>query len=198
MKRSLKSNSYNGNATSTATRKTTAQHYQMELKSQDYPTRPKEHCNNISNCELARSRTISRSEQSSWTTTRRFQLSQDRLQQSAQTTMEELHQWMLTTAGGKEETTKAKEKAKATTKEAKAKASTGAKDTTRDSTKATKEATTKEDTTRAREKATQDPKDMDQARAWPLGPGLQSAGMAHRRRRRTTSARTRTSRSGQQ
>ena len=46
-----------------------------------------------------------------------------------------------------------------------AKASTGAKDTTRDSTKATKEATTKEDTTRAKEKATQDPKDMDQARA---------------------------------
>ena len=65
--------------------------------------------------------------------------------------MEELHQWMLTTSGGKEETTKA------TTKEAKAKASTGAKD----STKAIKEATTKEDTTRAKEKATQDPKDLN-------------------------------------
>ena len=75
--------------------------------------------------------------------------------------MEELHQWMLTTCGGKEET----EKAKATTKEAKAKASTEAKDTTRNSTKATKEATTKQDTTRAKEKATQDPKDMNQARA---------------------------------
>ena len=72
---------------------------------------------------------------------------------------------MLTTYGGKEETTKAKAKAKATTKEAKAKASTEAKDTTRDSTKATKEATTKQGTTRAKEKATQDPKDMDQARA---------------------------------
>ena len=68
----------------------------------------------------------------------RFQLSQDGLRQLAQTTMEELHQWTWTTFGGKEETTKAKEKAKATTKEAKAKASTGAKDTTRDSTKATK------------------------------------------------------------
>ena len=98
----------------------------------------------------------------------------------------------MTTSGGKEETTQAKEKAKATTKEAKAKASTGAKDTTRDLTKAIKEATTKEDTTRAKEKATQDPKAMDQARAtrvkettakqndmapmwqaWPLGPGLQ-------------------------
>ena len=89
---------------------------------------------------------------------------------------------MLTTSGGKEETTKAEEKAKATTKEAKAKASTGAK----------------EGITRAREKASQDPKDMDQGRAtkakettakrkqkqqlhdmppmwqaWPLGPGLQ-------------------------
>ena len=50
---------------------------------------------------------------------------------------------MLTTYGGKEETTKAKEKAKATTKEAKAKASTGAKDTT-----------------------SQDPKDMDQAKGY--------------------------------
>ena len=79
--------------------------------------------------------------------------------------MEDLHQWALTTFGGKEETTKAKEKAQATTKEAKAKASTGAKDTTRDLTKATKEAATKEGTTRAREKATQDPKAMDQARA---------------------------------
>ena len=65
----------------------------------------------------------------------------------------------------KEETTKAKEKEKATTKEAKAKASTGVKDTTKDSTKAAKETTTKEDTTRAKEKATQDPKDMDQAKA---------------------------------
>ena len=72
---------------------------------------------------------------------------------------------MLTTSGGKEETTKAKEKVKATTKEGKAKANTGAKGTTRDSIKATKEATTKGDTTRAKEKATQDPKDMDQARA---------------------------------
>ena len=44
-------------------------------------------------------------------------------------------------------------------------ASTEAKDTTRDSTKATKEATTKQGTTRAKEKATQDPKDLDQARA---------------------------------
>ena len=51
----------------------------------------------------------------------------------------------------KEETTKAREKAKATTKKG--------------STKATKEATTKEGTTRAKEKATQDPKAMDQARA---------------------------------
>ena len=79
--------------------------------------------------------------------------------------MEELHQWMLTTYGGKEETTKAKEKEKATTREAKAKASTGVKDTTKDSTKATKETTTEADTTRAKEKATQDPKDMDQAKA---------------------------------
>ena len=81
--------------------------------------------------------------------------------------MEELHQWMLTTYGGKEETTKAKEKEKekAATKEARAKASTGVKDTTKDSTKAAKETTTKEDTTRAKEKATQDPKDMDQAKA---------------------------------
>ena len=71
--------------------------------------------------------------------------------------MEELHQWMLTTYGGKEETTKAKEKEKAATKEARAKASTGVKDTTKDSTKAAKETTTKEDTTRAKEKATQDP-----------------------------------------
>ena len=76
-----------------------------------------------------------------------------------------MHHWTLTTFGGKEETTKAKEKAKAATKEAKAKANTGAKDTTRDLTKATKEATTKEDTTRAKEKATQDPKTMDQAKA---------------------------------
>ena len=73
--------------------------------------------------------------------------------------------WTLTTIGGKEETTKAKEKARATTKGAEAKASTGAKDTTRDLPKATKEATTKEDTTRAHEKATQDPNTMDQARA---------------------------------
>ena len=79
--------------------------------------------------------------------------------------MEELHQWMLTTYGGKEETTKAKEKDKAATKEARAKASTGVKGTTKDSTKAAKETTTKEDTTRAKEKATQDPKDMDQAKA---------------------------------
>ena len=79
--------------------------------------------------------------------------------------MEELHQWMLTTYGGKEETTKAKEKEKAATKEARAKASTGVKGTTKDSTKAAKETTTKEDTTRAKEKATQDPKDMDQAKA---------------------------------
>ena len=47
--------------------------------------------------------------------------------ESAQTTMEELHQWTLTTFGGKEETTQAKEKAKATTKEVKAQASTGGK-----------------------------------------------------------------------
>ena len=79
--------------------------------------------------------------------------------------MEELHQWMLTTYGGKEETTKAKEKDKATTNEAKAKANIGVKDTTQDSTKAAKETTTREDTTRAKEKATQDPKDMDQAKA---------------------------------
>ena len=79
--------------------------------------------------------------------------------------MEELHQCMLTTYGGKEETTKAKEKEKATTRGAKATASTGVKDTTKDLTKATKETTTKEDTTRAKEKATQDPKDMDQAKA---------------------------------
>ena len=72
---------------------------------------------------------------------------------------------MLTTYGGKKETTKAKEKEKATTKEAKAKANIGVKDTTKDSTKAAKETTTKEDTTRAKEKATQDPKDMDQAKA---------------------------------
>ena len=121
----------------------------------------------------------------------------------------------------KEETTKAKEKEKAATKEARAKASTGVKDTTKDSTKAAKETTTKEDTTRGKEKATQDPKDMDQAKAakakelqhikrkrkqqlhnmpsmwqaWPLGTRLQSASMAHRRRRRTTSTRARTSRS---
>ena len=56
---------------------------------------------------------------------------------------------------------KSKGKGKAATKEAKAKPNTGAKDTTRDSTKATKEATTKEDTTRAKKKAAQDPKDMD-------------------------------------
>ena len=37
--------------------------------------------------------------------------------------------------------------------------------TTKDSTKARKETTTKEDTTRAKEEATQDPKDMDQAKA---------------------------------
>ena len=43
--------------------------------------------------------------------------------------MEEPHQWMLTTYGGKEETTKAKEKEKAATQEARAKASTGVQDT---------------------------------------------------------------------
>ena len=90
----------------------------------------------------------------------------------------------------------------------KAKASTGAKDTTKDLTKATKETTTKEDTTKAKAKATQGPKPMDQAKAtkakettanqkekeattWPLGY------VTHKRRRRTTSARRRTSRSGQ-
>ena len=57
--------------------------------------------------------------------------------------MEDLRQWTLTTFGGKE-----KEKAKATTKGAKAKPNTEAKDTTRDLTKATKEATTKKRATR--------------------------------------------------
>ena len=93
--------------------------------------------------------TTSPTASTSWTTSRRSLLSQERLQLLAQTTMEDLHQWTLTTFGGKEETKKAKEKAKT---------NTGAKDTTRDLTKATKEATTKEDTTRAKEKATQDPK----------------------------------------
>ena len=48
---------------------------------------------------------------------------------------------MLTTYGGKEKATKAKEKEKAATKEAGAKASTGVKDATKDSTKAAKETT---------------------------------------------------------
>ena len=52
----------------------------MEFKSQYYSTKAKERCNNISNCELDRSRTTTRSEQSFWTTTRRSLLSQERLQ----------------------------------------------------------------------------------------------------------------------
>ena len=58
-----------------------------------------------------------------------------------------------------------KGKGKGRYKEAKAKANTRAKDTTKDLTTATKEATTKEGATRAKEKATQDPKDMDQTKA---------------------------------
>ena len=109
--------------------------------------------------QLRAGQIASTSEQSSWTSTKRaFSRAM------AQTTMEDLRQWTLTTFVEKGETTKAKDKAKATTKETKAKASAEAKGATKGLTKATKEATTKEGTTRAKEKATQDPKAMDQAK----------------------------------
>ena len=194
MMHSLKSKSYNGNTTSTATRKTAARWSK-----------------NRNTTQQDQRSTATTSPTASWTD---HELHQD--QSSHPGLLQDDFSFLKIdfSSRRKQETTKAREKAKATTKEAKAKASTGAKDTTRDRQRQQRKLQQrriqqeqrkrllriqrlwiKQGLQRPRNLAKHDMPPMWQA--WPLGPGLQSACMAHRRRRRTTFTRTRRSRSGQ-